>query len=175
MSYDGPGPSQFTSNECSSEASLEEGRCQRRRKASVPSGPLPFPPANPKPKPTRPPTCRSSRGGCRRSRSHGGICRRWGCLGTARCRPGARSPLRPPRPDAGERCPAARHESGLRLPRPLRCALPYPSSPLLSSHLDLLTGPCGPTRLPPLGLCTVLCPPPAVPRGLLHPETFPDH
>lgn len=52
MSYDGPGPSQFTSNECSSEASLEEGRCQRRRKASVPSGPLPFP--QPIPNPSQP-------------------------------------------------------------------------------------------------------------------------
>lgn len=92
--------------------------------------PCPLPPApSPRPAPPSPArTCRSSRGGCRPSRSRGGTCRRWGCPGTARCRPGARSPLRQRRRGAGEK----------RRLAPLRPALPTASSSSSASPGDLL-------------------------------------
>lgn len=100
--------------------------------------------------PRRP--CRNSRGDCRLSRSRGGTCRRWGCPGTARCRPVAHSSLRPHRLGAGERCPVAQHERG-----PLRAALPSTIPPC--SSLTKQDPNSGPLHL--------LCLPLVVPHGFL--------
>lgn len=88
--------------------------------------PVPQPPIR-----TNTRTCRNSRGGCRLSRSRGGTCRRWGCPGTARCRPVAHSSLRPYRLGAGERCPVSQHERG-----PLTAALPSTIPPCSSLLVD---------------------------------------
>lgn len=110
------------------------------------------PPRPPAPNPTNTRTCRNNRGDCRLSRSRGGTCRRWGCPGTARCRPVAHSSLRPHRLGAEERCPVAQHERG-----PLRAALPSTIPPCSS-----LT-----TQAPNSGPLHLLCLPLVVPRGFL--------
>lgn len=92
------------------------GKSVKGRQAAVPRQPFPFPGDR---------TCscscscsgRSSTG-CRPSRSRGGTCRRWGCPGTARCRPGARWAPCPYHRGAVEMYGGQRERGPLHLPFP---------------------------------------------------------
>lgn len=113
-------------------------------------------------------TCSCSRSGrsstgCRPSRSRGGTCRRWGCPGTARCRPAARWAPRPCCPGAAERGGGRRARGSWDLPspssRPERAA---PTSGPLSVKAGLQEDPP-----PPTPGC-VGCGPAPGPGGAIH-------